>query len=128
MGYLWARVQLGHIALRAGNLSEAHTTFAETAENFHKDSSTIGVVYTLEGFAGLSVAVGKPQRAATLIGWTDATREQIINPRPFLEQANVDRDIAAIMAKIGSSAFEIAYDSGREMTLDEAVALALDHS
>jgi predicted ATPase len=128
MGYLWARVQLGHIALRAGDLSEAHTTFTETAENFHKDSSTIGVVYTLEGFAGLSVAVGKPERAATLIGWTDATREQIINPRPFLEQANVDRDIAAIMAKIGSSAFEIAYDSGREMTLDQAVALALNES
>ena len=128
MGYLWTRVHLGHIALRAGNLTEARTMFAETAQNFHKDGSTIGVVFTLEGLAGLSVAVGKPERAATLIGWTDATREQIINPRPFLEQANVDRDIAAIMAKIGSSAFEIAYDSGREMTLDEAVGLALNES
>jgi predicted ATPase/DNA-binding SARP family transcriptional activator len=128
MGYLWTRVHLGHIALRAGNLTEARTTFAETAQDFHKDGSTIGVVFTLEGLAGLSVAVGKPARAATLIGWTDATREQIINPRPFLEQANVDRDIAAIMAKIGSSAFEVAYDSGREMTLDEAVGLALNES
>jgi predicted ATPase/DNA-binding SARP family transcriptional activator len=128
MGHLWTRVHLGHIALRAGDLTEARATFAETAQNFHKDGSTIGVVFTLEGLAGLSVAVGKPERAATLIGWTDATREQIINPRPFLEQANVDRDIAAIMAKIGSSAFEVAYDSGREMTLDEAVALALNES
>jgi predicted ATPase/DNA-binding SARP family transcriptional activator len=128
MGHLWTRVHLGHIALRAGDLTEARATFAETAQNFHKDSSTIGVVFTLEGLAGLSVAVGKPERAATLIGWTDATREQIINPRPFLEQANVDRDIAAIMAKIGSSAFEVAYDSGREMTLDEAVELALKES
>jgi tetratricopeptide (TPR) repeat protein len=126
MGYLWTRVQLGHIALRAGNLTEARATLAETAQTFHKDSSTIGVVYTLEGLAGLSVAVGKPEHAATLIGWTDATRERIINPRPFLEQANVDRDISAIMAKIGSSAFEVAYDSGREMLLDEAVALALN--
>jgi len=29
------------------------------------------------------------------------------------------------MAKIGSSAFEVAYDSGRGMTLAEAVAFAL---
>jgi tetratricopeptide (TPR) repeat protein len=128
MGYLWTRVQVGHIALRAGDLTEARAVFAETAQTFHQDGSTIGVVYTLEGLAGLWVAVGKPERAANLIGWTDATRERIINPRPFLEQANMDRDIAAIMTKIGSSAFEIAYDSGREMTLDEAVALALDHS
>jgi predicted ATPase/DNA-binding SARP family transcriptional activator len=128
MGYLWTRVQLGHIALRAGDLTQVHTILAETAQTFHKDGSTIGVVYTLEGLAGLSVAVGKPERAARLIGWTDTTRERIINPRPFLEQANMDRDIAAIMAKIGSSAFEVAYDSGREMTLDQTVALALDHS
>jgi len=128
MGYLWTRVQLGYVLLRAGNLTEARTAFAETAQNFQKDGNTIGVVFALEGLADLSVAVGKPEHAACLIGWTDATRERIINPRPFLEQANVDRDIAAIMAKIGSSAFEVAYDSGWEMTLDEAVALALDFS
>jgi len=30
------------------------------------------------------------------------------------------------MAKISSSAFEVAYDSGQKMTLDQAVVLALD--
>jgi hypothetical protein len=38
----------------------------------------------------------------------------------------VDKDIAAIVAKIGTSAFEVAYDKGWEMTLDEAVAFALE--
>jgi tetratricopeptide (TPR) repeat protein len=125
MGYLWTRVQLGHIALRAGDLTEARTIFAETVQIFHKDRSTIGVVYTLEGLVGLSVAVGKPEHAATLIGWTDATRERIINPRPFLEQANVDRDIVACLARMGEIAFADAYDEGRKMTIDEAVAYAL---
>jgi hypothetical protein len=37
---------------------------------------------------------------------------------PRIEQADLDRDIAAIKAKIGPSAFEAAYHSGREMTLD----------
>jgi hypothetical protein len=76
--------------------------------------------------AGLYVATREHGRAARLIGWADAVRENIINPRPFVEQADLDRDISAIIAKIGSSAFEIAYDSGQKMTLDEAVAFALD--
>ena len=54
-----------------------------------------------------------------------ATHKEIGDPRPRLEQADLDRDIASINAKIGSSAFEVAYDSGQGMTLDEVVALAL---
>ena len=34
--------------------------------------------------------------------------------------------IAAIKAKIGYPEFEVAYDSGQGMTLDDVVALALD--
>jgi hypothetical protein len=85
----------------------------------------IGAVFTLEGLAGLSVAVGKPERAASLIGWADATREQILNPRPFLEQANVDQTVAACLARMGAIAFWDTYTAGKKMTLDEAVGYSL---
>ena len=126
MGYLWTRVHLGHVALRAGDLAEAHTIFAETTENFQKDGNTIGVVFALEGVAGLAVAVGKPERAAHLIGWTDAHRERITNPRPFLEQSNVDQIIAACITKMGEAAFSDAYAEGKKMSLDKAVVYALE--
>jgi tetratricopeptide (TPR) repeat protein len=125
MSYLWTRAYLGFVALRAGDLIEARQLFTDTAQNFQKDGNTIGVTFALEGVASLYAATRKHERAARLIGWADGVRENIINPRPFVEQADVDRDIAAIMAKIGSSAFEVAYDSGRGMTLAEAVAFAL---
>lgn len=70
----------------------------------------------------------QPENAARLIGWADATREKIGDLRPPSEQAGVDRDIAAIIAKVGSSAFEVAHDEGRAMTLDKAVADALEES
>jgi tetratricopeptide (TPR) repeat protein len=126
MGYLWARAYLGYVALRAGNLAEARAIFVDTAQKFQEDGNTIGIAFPLEGLASLYVVTGKFERAARLIGWADAGRARIIEPRPKLEQADVDRDIAAIIAKIGNTSFKEAYDSGREMTLDEAVALALN--
>ncbi len=126
--YLWDRTHLGHLIVHQGQAAEAREIFLETTREFFKDKNDSGVVFTLEGMAGLSIAVGKPEVAAQLIGWADAMREKIHDTRPLLEQADVDRNIAAIMARIGSSAFEVAYDEGRAMTLDEAVAYALEES
>lgn len=63
-----------------------------------------------------------------LIGWADATREKIRVTRWKIEQDDADRDIAAITAKMGTAAFEEAYSKGHTMTLDEAVAYALEES
>ena len=126
MRYLWAYVRLGYIAVRENNHSEARTIFAESAREFQNDKNTIGVVFTLEGLSGLFITVGKPELAARLIGWADGTREKIKDKRPLIEQHDVDKEIAAITAKIGNSAFEEAYDAGRAMTMDEAVAFALE--
>jgi non-specific serine/threonine protein kinase len=124
--YLWARVHLAYIALRERNLSEARDIFAETAQDFQKDENIIGVVFTLEGVASLYLVTDSPVNAARLIGWADATRKQIDDTRPGLEQADVDKMITACVAKMGEAAFSDAYDEGQEITLDEAVAYALE--
>lgn len=125
MSQLWLRVRLGYVALRAGNLVEAHDLLAETLQDFHKDGYTIGAVFALEGIATLLIATGKPEKAARLIGTADAIREKIPDRRPVIEDADMYRNMAAILSRIGPSGFEVAYDEGRSMTLDEAVAYAL---
>ena len=117
---------MGYVALRQGNLAEARQCFSETAQSFQEDKYEIGVVYALEGIASLLIAVDKHERAAQLIGWADATREKISDSRPLIEQTDVDRDAATMIAKIGNAAFEETYKMGRLMTLNEAVALALE--
>ena len=124
MSYHWAKVRLGHVLLRSGNLTEAHQLLIETAQNFGKDSYSIGAIFALEGMAELFVSVGKPDYAARLIGWADLMRKRIQDPRPNIEQANVDKMIAACLAKLGEAAFSDAYDQGQAMTLEEAIALA----
>jgi tetratricopeptide (TPR) repeat protein len=128
MSQLWLRVRLGYVALRAGNLVEAHDLLAETLRHFHRDGYTIGAIFALEGIATLLVATGKPEKATRLIGCADATREKIPDRRPVIEEADMYRNMATILAKIGTSAFEVAYDEGRSMKLDEAVAYALSEN
>ena len=125
MSYFWQKVRMGYAALYAGNLGEAHDSFVETTQSFHKDGYTVGAVYAIEGIASLLVMTGKPEKAAQLLGWADATREQIHDNRPLIEEANIYRTMSAIIAKIGPSAFEVAYDDGRSMTSEEAIRFAL---
>jgi tetratricopeptide (TPR) repeat protein len=126
MSSLWCRSHMGYLALYEGNLTEARDILEETVQEFQKDGNEGGIVFTLEGIAGLSVAVNKPESAARLIGWADAMREKINDPRPKLEQVDVDKIIAACLAKMGEAAFSGAYNVGRKMTMDEAVALAIN--
>jgi predicted ATPase/DNA-binding SARP family transcriptional activator len=122
--YLWSRIRLGYVALREGKLAEANSFFNEPAQRFQEDKNEGGVAFTLEGMARLFIALAKPETAARLIGWADATREKINDTRPLIEQAEVDRDIAAITAQIGQVAFSDQYGKGKNMTLDEAVVCA----
>jgi len=126
MDYLWADLSLGYVALHEGNFTEARQIFSESAQEFWKDKYIIGVIFTLECQANLYIAFGKAKFTARLIGWADATREKIGNTRPLLEQAVVDRNVAAVIASIGKAAFEDAYNRGCTMTIDEAVAFALE--
>jgi predicted ATPase/DNA-binding SARP family transcriptional activator len=128
MSYLWAQLRLGHVLLRSGNLTEAHQLLTETAQKFGKDGYSIGTIFALEGMAELVAAVGKPEYAARLIGWADLMREKVQDPRPNFEQANVDKIIAACLAKLGEAAFSDVYEEGKKMSLEEAVAYALEEN
>ena len=78
--------------------------------------------------ASLFIRVNELERAARLIGWADTRYEKIGDTRPLLEQVDVDQIIAACLAQMGEVAFSNAYDEGKKMTMDEAVAYALSEN
>lgn len=125
MGYLWGRTRLANVALREGNAVEAGQILVDVIEKFQSDRNKNGLAFALEKLTSLYVVTHKPEAAARLIGWADATRQEIGDPRQRLQQDELDRDIAAMIAEIGLSAYQAAYDAGREMTLDQAVRYAL---
>jgi len=125
MGVLWARARIAYVALREGNVEEAHQILIDVIENFHRDNNRSGLAFALDKMASLYVVIGKPELASPLIGWSDATRGEIGDPRPRIEQEDVERDIQTIKGSKGTSAFKIAYNTGRKMALDEMVLSVL---
>ena len=125
MDYLWNRALLGHLRVKQGKMPEARDIFVETVYERLRDKDETGIVFILEGMADLYVTVGKPEISACLIGWADSTHERLLDARFPLEQADVDKIIAACLAKMGEVAFSDAYYEGQKMSLDEAVAYAM---
>ena len=86
------------------------------------------MVWTLEGLASLAVAQGHYERAVRLLAWADSVRGAGGDPRPPVEQADVDRDFAVIRSQLDEATIEAARAKGQAMTVEQAIAYALEGS
>jgi tetratricopeptide (TPR) repeat protein len=125
MGYLYGRARLGYVALLEGKLKEGYQILSETALEFQRDSNLAGLAFTLERLAHFYTLSNLPDRSAKLIGWVDGIRAKIGDIRPCTVQADLERDMAACISRLGKAGYEKAYDLGCGMALEEAVRLAL---
>ncbi len=128
LAVLWFSVDLGYVTLKQGNTIETTGLFTKSLKEFLNDQVEIGIVFAIEGMTGLYIVLNKPERAACLIGWADSKRKKLNDIRPPLEQAAIDQNIAACLIKMGEVIFSDAYDEGEKLTLEEAVAYALEDS
>jgi len=72
-----------------------------------------------------SVLAGKADTAARLLSCFEALREQIGVSEAWVARMN-EETLSAIRARLEEGAFADAWEQGRALTVDEAVALALD--
>jgi non-specific serine/threonine protein kinase len=82
--------------------------------------------YCLLGLAALAAQEGGPERAARLWGAAAALREAHGLHLPALLRARSEGYAAAARAQVGEAAFAAAWAAGRAMTLEQAVADALE--
>ena len=123
---LWGRVHSAYAVLRQGDIQKARALFADNIQNTQKANLTIALVYTIEGLASLYVSQNQPEHAAQLFAWTDAMRNNIGDHRPPIEQASVERDLSVIHSKLNDAEFANLSAQGRTMTVEHAIALALE--
>ena len=69
--------------------------------------------------------VGKADTAARLLSCFEALREQIGVSEAWVARMN-EQTLSAIRARLDEGAFAEAWEQGQALTIDEAVALALE--
>jgi predicted ATPase/class 3 adenylate cyclase len=122
---LWAHIYRAYAILRQGDIPKARGLFEDGIRGMQKADLVIGLVFALEGVASLSLSQGETQSAMRLFAWADVMRAKMGDPRPPVEQASVERDLTVIHSKLNNSDFARLWAEGQSMTVDEAVALAL---
>ncbi len=123
---LWAHVKMAYAVLREGKIQQAHEIFRESIHRAQKADLIIALVFAVEGLASLYVNQDHPERATQLFAWADMMRDKIGNHRPPVEQASVEKDLAIIRSQLDDTAYENAIKIGRTMTVEQAIALALE--
>jgi tetratricopeptide (TPR) repeat protein len=125
---LWAQIYVAYAMLRQGEIEKARELFANGIRGMQKADLVIGLVFAAEGLASLYTNQGGFHRAVRLLAWADAMREKIGDPRPPVEQASIAKDLAGIRSQVDEGTLENAYNTGRTMTVDQAIEFALDEN
>jgi tetratricopeptide (TPR) repeat protein len=106
-----------------------------TATRLLRESLTIlgelgdrrNIASSLEGIAAVSAALGNPTEAATLWGTAERLREEIGAPMSQIERSQYEKVASAARTALNDDlAFKAAWSEGRDMTLEQAIVLALD--
>jgi predicted ATPase len=117
---------LGMIALEQGRADDAHGLGKESLIAWRDVGSPHGIAQALcHAAADLALLRGKTETAARLLSWFEAQREQIGVSEAWVTRMN-ERTLATVRTGLDEAAFAEAWEQGRTLTADEAVALAVD--
>jgi predicted ATPase len=115
---------LGQTALAMGNADEADRRYRQLERLTTEFHHLAGRLQALIGMAEVYATRGAHDRAARLLGASEAgleTQGRTLDPPDHLLY---DRSVAAARETLGERAFAAAWAEGGELTLDEAVAEA----
>ena len=114
---------LGRVAMDLGAIEQARRHLTRSLRLSHATGARIGVARGLEAFAALTGHEGRPELAVQLAAAATALRETA-GLRP-LSGARVEAYLAPAR-RLGDAAVARLWASGRALTSEAAVALALD--
>jgi tetratricopeptide (TPR) repeat protein len=117
---------LSAVAVVLGDFERAQTLLCESVALSHSLSSREGVGCALTAFAALAAAENQPVRAAQLIGAAEALRDAVGAALSDMERAAYDRHFERGREQLGASAWATHVQDGRALSMDSAVAYALD--
>jgi ATP/maltotriose-dependent transcriptional regulator MalT len=115
-------IGLGEVAYGQGDHATARAAYEESMAIFKELGDKWFLAVSLDGLAGVISAEGRPAGAARLLGTAEALFEAIGAPLPPHCRPAHERTLAAIRARLDRENLAAAWDEGRSMTPEQAVA------
>jgi tetratricopeptide (TPR) repeat protein len=119
---------LGEALLCRNKFTRAGSLFAESVAIFQQIDSDFGIWLGIIGLARIAVANGKSVQAVRLIAAVDAMsieQDDPVSKWPPEHRNQYNRALTAVQAELDPETFAAAWQAGRALSLEEAVAEAL---
>src|SRR5438105_6369036 len=119
----YANEHLGVVAIWRGDLLSGRARLDQSLSTFVELGDRIGIFQTFLRYATLFAAQGQYERVVHVLGAMSAP----IRPKqiPLIRSA-VERHLVSARAALGPEVVSVAWGAGQAMSLDEAVAYALN--
>jgi tetratricopeptide (TPR) repeat protein len=124
-GLQYALDNLGWATLRQGKRESAKTLHEESLVLCRELGDEMIATESLEGLACYAEAKGEPERATRLFGAAEALREAVGYQQTPRERALREPYLAAAQSRLERAPWTRAWEEGRSMSFEEAIAYAL---
>lgn len=117
--------RLGHLVLGEGECARATVLFQESLRVSRETGHRQGLAESLEGVAAVRGAAGQAEAAGRLFAAADALRDAIDLPLSPSDRADLAPYLAAARARLDGATWDAAWEEGRAMSPERAIAAAL---
>ncbi|HEU5430050.1 MAG TPA: AAA family ATPase, partial [Thermomicrobiales bacterium] len=127
-GYAWglsdAQAGLAGVHYCMGNLTQAAAGYRGSLERAWALGFPLHVASALQGLAAVAATAGRPDVGAQLFGSADSLIASLGAPMFPRDQPIRDRGLAALRSALGEERLPPAREAGREMSVEQAIAVA----
>ena len=117
---------LGHFLRRQGDIQSARAIYEKTILAWFEHGSRPAVAHQLECFAYIARAHGNYERAIMLISAAESLRQAADAIRMGEEQEEYMQAVEQLQEKLDKDDYQAALRAGQAMTIDQAIAFALE--
>lgn len=117
---------LGNIAFVQEDYDRARSFFRQSLGMFKELKNKVNCAWCIGELGALESVTGNAEQGVMMMGAAEAVFEGSGGVIDTVERIPHERDMAFARARVGEEAFERAWQEGRAMSLEQAIAYALD--
>jgi tetratricopeptide (TPR) repeat protein len=128
VGIVWSLIVLGRVVLDQGDHASSQALLEQSLRLYREVGGRVRMAECLESMAASLLGQAEIRKAVRLWGASHALLESIGTTLPPRARKRYDQQVAQARSALGEDAFTAAWEEGRALTWEQAVAYALEET